>query len=108
MMMHDICDSPVSLSSQSQLNDWNGVVHGFLSHDTKTPVHLGALLAANPGFAMGHAARGIFSIMMGRKELLSVAADAAKTANQMLKDHGGASREKGWVTALNAWLDGKP
>lgn len=107
-MMHDICDSPVSLSSQTQLDDWNGVVHGFLSHGTKTPVHLGALLEANAGFAMGHAARGLFSIMMGRKELLSVAADAAKTASQALKDNGGTAREKGWITALNAWLDGKP
>ena len=59
-MMHDICDSPVSLTDQAQLQDWNGVVHGFLSHGTKTPVHLGALLAANPNFAMGHAARGCF------------------------------------------------
>ena len=107
-MMQDICESSVTLSSQSQLDDWNGVVHGFLSHGTKTPVHLGALLEANPGFAMGHAARGLFSIMMGRKELLSVAADAAKTANQMLSENGGSFRERGWVKALTVWLEGKP
>jgi hypothetical protein len=107
-MLHDICESPVSLSNQSELDDWNGVVHGVLSHGTKTPVHLGALLTANPGFAMGHAARGIFSIMMGRRELLPVAADAAKTANQMIKDHGGSNREKAWVVALDSWLAGKP
>ncbi len=50
-MMHDICDSPVSLSSQSQLDDWNGVVHGVLSHGTKPGLHLGALLEVNPDFA---------------------------------------------------------
>jgi tetratricopeptide (TPR) repeat protein len=107
-MMHDICDSPVSLSIQSQLDDWNGVIHGFLSHGTKTPVHLGALLEANPNFAMGHAARGLFMIMMGRKELLAVAVEAAKDANKTLKDHGGTSREKGWVMALNQWLNNTP
>lgn len=106
--MHDICESPVSLTSQSQLDDWNGVVHGFLSHGTKTPVHLGALLEANPNFAMAHAARGLFSIMMGRIELMSVAADAAKMANATLKEYGGNAREKGWVSALNHWLDGRP
>lgn len=107
-MMHDICDSPVSLTIQSQLDDWNGVIHGFLSHGTKTPVHLGALLEANPNYAMGHAARGLFMIMMGRKELLAVAVEAAKTANQTLKDHGGNTREQGWVNALNQWLNNKP
>ena len=107
-MMHDICNSPVSLSEQSQLDDWNGVVHGFLSHGKKTPVHLGALLEANPNFVMGHAARGLFMIMMGRKELLAVAHEAGKIANQKLREHGGNARERGWVDALNFWLDGKP
>ena len=107
-MMHDICNSPASLSEQSQLDDWNGVVHGFLSHGKKTPVHLGALLEANPNFVMGHAARGLFMIMMGRKELLAVAHEAGKTANQKLREHGGNARERGWVDALNFWLDGKP
>lgn len=107
-MMHDICNSPASLSEQSQLDDWNGVVHGFLSHGKKTPVHLGALLEANPNFVMGQAARGLFMIMMGRKKLLAVAHEAGKTANQKLREHGGNARERGWVDALNFWLDGKP
>ena len=78
-MMHDICDSPVSLSSQSQLDDWNGVVHGVLSHGTKPGIHLAALLEANPDFAMGHAARGLFMVMTGRKEMLTLAVESAKT-----------------------------
>ncbi|MDG1470555.1 MAG: tetratricopeptide repeat protein [Ascidiaceihabitans sp.] len=107
-MMHDICDSPVSLTDQAQLQDWNGVVHGFLSHGTKTPVHLGALLAANPNFAMGHAAHGLFSLMMGRKELWNVAVDAAATAKTAAANAPTNSRENGWLQALDAWLAGSP
>ena len=107
-MMYDICDSPVSLTSQAQLDDWNGVVHGVLSHGTKPGVHLGALLDANPDFAMGHAARGLFMIMTGRKEMLTHAIDAAKTSKQKLKVHGGNTREQGWVTALDQWLNDQP
>ena len=107
-MMHDICDSPVSLSCQSQLDDWNGVVHGVLSHGTKPGIHLGALLDTNPDFAMGHAARGLFMIMTGRKEMLTLAVASAKISKQTLKDHGGNAREQGWVTALDQWLNDHP
>jgi tetratricopeptide (TPR) repeat protein len=107
-MMYDICDSPVSLTSQAQLDDWNGVVHGVLSHGTKPGVHLGALIDANPDFAMGHAARGLFMIMTGRKEMLTHAINAAKTSKQKLKVHGGNTREQGWVTALDQWLNDQP
>lgn len=106
--MHDICDSPVSLTDSDHLKDWNGVVRGFLSHGTKTPLHLGALLAAKPDFAMGHAARGIFSLMMGRKELWSVAVEAAATAQKAATNTPVNAREKGWLQALDAWLAGSP
>lgn len=106
MALYDICHSPVTLSCQSELDDWNGVIHGFLSHGTQTPVHLGAVLAANPEFAMGHAARGLFSLMMGRKELWSVAEDASAAAHRAAATHDLTARERGWTAALDAWLQG--
>ena len=77
----------------------------FLAHSTQTPVHLGAVLTAEPGFALGHAARGVFSLMMGRAELVQVARDAARTARDTRTSD---PREAGWRDALSAWLDGKP
>jgi hypothetical protein len=106
MALYDICLSPVTLSSQQELDDWNGVVHGFLSHGTKTPVHLGALMSANPNFAMGHAARGLFSLMMGRKELWNVAEDAAAAAHAAAAGSDLTTRERGWIAALDSWLSG--
>ena len=44
----------------------------------------------------------------GRKELLTVAHEAAKSATIMLREHGGNARKHDWVDALNFWLEGKP
>tara|TARA_B110000908_G_C10263765_1_gene461609 strand:+ start:613 stop:1812 length:1200 start_codon:yes stop_codon:yes gene_type:complete len=57
---------------------------------------------------MGHAARGLFMIMTGRKEMLTLAVASAKISKQTLKDHGGNAREQGWVTALDQWLNDHP
>lgn len=107
-MMHDICQTPVPLDTPEALLDWNGVIHGFLSHGTSTPTHLGALMQAQPQFAMGHAARGLFSLMMGRAELVQTAQDAAKAAHHALAQSPADLRSTAWVAALDHWLQGSP
>ncbi|UOA26125.1 tetratricopeptide repeat protein [Pseudosulfitobacter sp. DSM 107133] len=107
-MRNDICDSPVSLNDPVLVDHWNGVISGFLSHGTQTPVHLGKVLEGAPDFAMGHAARGLFSLMMGRAELVAVAQDAHKAARAAAARAGAAPREKLWVQALGEWLQGRP
>ena len=107
-MMFDICQSPVSLDDPALLEDWNGMIHAFLAHGTATPTHLGAVLTGAPQFAMGHAAKGLFSLMMGRKELNAVAREAGQSAVAALAAAGGSTRERLWVRALGEWLDGRP
>jgi tetratricopeptide (TPR) repeat protein len=107
-MLHDICHAPVSLDDPTLLTEWNGMIRAFLSHGTATPTHLGAVLAGAPDFAMGHAAKGIFSLMMGRKELNADARDAGLAAASALAAAGGSTRERLWVRALGEWLDGRP
>ncbi|MEP0962404.1 MAG: tetratricopeptide repeat protein [Roseobacter sp.] len=107
-MMFDICQSPVTLSTEGRLLEWNGMIHAFLSHGTATPTHLGALLQSDPYFAMGHAARGLFSLMMGRIELVRTAHEAARDAHQALQQNNSTPRERAWVDALDHWLDGRP
>jgi hypothetical protein len=108
-MTTDICDAHVSLTSQNALRDWNAMVLAFLAHGTETPIHLGAVLTEAPDFAMGHAARGLFSLMMGRRELIAVAQGAAIEAHKCLAQGGPVStRERAWVEALDVWLGGEP
>lgn len=107
-MMHDICQSPVSLDDPALVAEWNGLIRAFLAHGTATPTHLGAVLQGAPNFAMGHAAKGLFSLMMGRKELNAVARQAGQDAVAALAAAGGSTRERLWVRALGEWLEGRP
>ncbi|GFE50482.1 tetratricopeptide repeat protein 38 family protein [Roseobacter cerasinus] len=107
-MMFDICNSPVSLTSQETLTEWNGMIRAFLAHGTATPTHLGEVLKQEPEFAMGHAARGLFSLMLGRAEMVETAKEAAQAA-QRAKAQGSISfREDAWTRALDHWLAGRP
>jgi hypothetical protein len=107
-MTFDICQSPVSLSSGAALESWNSMIRAFLAHGAATPVHLGQVLEAEPQFAMGHAARGLFSMMMGRAELVETAREAALAARAGLQEASASPRERCWVDALDHWLAGSP
>ncbi len=107
-MMHDICQSPVTLEDPAIVAEWNGMIRAFMAHGTATPTHLGAVLSGAPDFAMGYAAKGLFSLMMGRKELNTVAREAGQAAVAALAASGGSTRERLWVRALGEWLDGRP
>ncbi|ABG31296.1 tetratricopeptide repeat-containing protein [Roseobacter denitrificans] len=104
-MNFDICQSPVSLSTPEAVEDWNGMIRAFLAHGTATPTYLGAVMTAEPDFAMGHAARGIFSLMMGRRELVQTAREALQAARMC---DAKTPRDRAWVDALDAWLAGRP
>ncbi len=104
-MIRDICDGTVTFSSQESLTHWNDLIRAFLAHSATAPNHLGAVLQAEPDFAMGWAAKGLFSLMMGRKELTAVAQDAHRSA---IATNAGSHRERQWVLALSEWLAGRP
>lgn len=107
-MNFDICQSPVSLENQTSVQDWNKMVHAFLAHGSATPTFLGKVLMAEPNFAMGHAAKGLFSLMMGRAELVRTAWEAMGAAKQALSHRPVAPREHNWVLALERWINGSP
>jgi tetratricopeptide (TPR) repeat protein len=80
----------------------------FLAHGTTTPQHLGAVLSAEPDFAMGFAAKGLFSLMMGRAEMWEVA-EAARDAAHAARAAGPITqREEWWIIALDRWLAESP
>ena len=107
-MMNDICQSPVSLDDPALVEEWNGMIRAFMAQGTAPPTHLGAVLSGAPDFAMGHAAKGLFCLMLGRKEMVVAAHDAGRAAVAALAAAGGSTRERLWVRALGEWLDGRP
>ena len=107
-MMFDRCHSPVTLSKAQSLQDWNAMIQAFLAHGTATPLHLGAVLSAEPDFAMGHAARGLFSLMMGRAELVTTAREALAAAKAARVKGPVTRREALWIQGLEMWLQGRP
>jgi len=104
-MKFDICQCPVSLQSTAALEDWNALIKAFLAHSAQTPTHLGGVLTKAPDFAMAHAAKGLFSIMLGRRELLSVAQEALQAARA---GEATTMRERLWIAALEEWLQDRP
>jgi len=105
-MKTDIAQVPVSLRSDAALSSWDAMIRAFLAHNTQTPVHLGAVFDAAPDFAMAHAAKGLFSLMMGRAELVPVAREALTAARTAAANTTPTEREALWITALARWLDG--
>ena len=108
VIQYDICACPVTLTSNTAVTAWNGVILGLLSHGRETPVHLGKLMEQEPDFAMGHAARGLFCLMTGRAEVLPPAHQALAAAKASAAHTTITAREHAWITALELWLDGKP
>jgi len=107
-MLNDICTCEVSLTDPTAVAEWNGVILGILSHGQSAPVHLGKLLELAPGFAVAHAIKGLSALMLGRRELVSIAEDASKAANAALAQGGATKRERLWCRALEDWIEGKP
>ncbi|MEM9395570.1 MAG: tetratricopeptide repeat protein [Pseudomonadota bacterium] len=107
-MLTDICSCEVSLTDQAALKSWNGVVLGVLTHGQTTAEHIGNLLDQAPDFAIGHAMNGLACLMLGRRELVTVAEAASREATRALALGGATRRERLWCMSLEDWLRGKP
>ena len=107
-MQHDVFGQLTNLEHASSLDDWNAALLGFLAHAAVTPQHLMAVLAAEPGFAMGHAVKGMFYLLLGRRELVNVAQDDLAAAKRALQAGSATARERKFVEALDVWIGGRP
>ncbi|MTI17696.1 tetratricopeptide repeat protein [Rhodobacteraceae bacterium RKSG542] len=98
----------VSLSDKSRLESWNACTMAFLAHSAETPKHMTGALKGEPDFAMAYATLGLFNMLLGRRELCSVAFKALEKARQSRLMVGATARESAYVDALEAWVDGWP
>jgi tetratricopeptide (TPR) repeat protein len=106
-MPHDICFADTALDAEA-LADWNAMTLAFLAHGRETPVRLAAVMERAPDFAMGHAARGLFSLLLGRREMVETARAARNAAGQARTKGSLTARQAGWCAALEQWLDEGP
>ncbi len=103
---HDIFGCPVSIAPSGDLEAWNNTQLGFLAHAAVTPEHLGKTLASDPDFALPIICKGIFSLLLGRRELYSVAIDAEHEARKAIARRPITQRELVFLNALADWNAG--
>ena len=104
----DIFGCPVSIAASGDLQAWNETQLGFLAHAAVTPDHLGRTLASDPDFALPIICKGLFSLLLGRRELNDVAKVAERDARSAMKRRPVTQREETFLQALTDWNDGFP
>ncbi|MBD0864390.1 MAG: tetratricopeptide repeat protein [Rhodobacteraceae bacterium] len=107
-MKQDVFGQDVSLSTDAAMRCWNATMLAFLAHAAATPRHLGEVLTAEPGFALGHAVKGMFYILLGRRELMQTARTALADAKSAAANATITAREQKFVDALDVWMQGYP
>jgi len=108
-MKHDIFGQQTSLTDDdATLDSWNKTQLGFLAHAAVTPEHLGNVLANAPDFALGQAVKGLFCLLLGRREMFHAAQDALVAAQKAARETPPSIRETTFVSALETWVAGRP
>ncbi len=107
-MKQDVFGQMNSLTQSASVDAWNGVLLGFMAHAAITPQHLGQVLELEPDFALGHAVKGLFMVLLGRREMLPVATDALAAAKAAMERQPVSARERLYVDALELYLSDLP
>ncbi len=104
----DLFGCPVTLSAEGDLEAWNNTQLGFLAHAAVTPQHLGTTIESDPGFALPIICKGLFSLLLGRRELAMVALEAEQQASGLVAQRPVSHREMEFLGALHDWNSGYP
>ena len=107
-MGNDCFGQTTTLSTDAARQAWDQTQLAFLAHGADTPMHLGAALTAEPDFALGHAVKGLFYLLLGRRELYPTATEALATAKTIAAQGQISWREQKFIDALEAYLANLP
>ncbi|SHE65846.1 hypothetical protein SAMN05444273_102182 [Litoreibacter ascidiaceicola] len=101
-MYQDVFGQDTTINSRDALEAWNKTLMAFMAHGAATPTHLGDTLTRDPDFALGHAVKGIFYLLLGRRELSEIAREALGLAEASALATPITARERSFVDALKA------
>ena len=103
-MLEDRFGQTITLRDAQARDEWDRAVMAFLAHGAATPTHLGQALERAPDFALGHAVKGLFLVLLGRRELYPIASEALETAHAAARATSITPREELFLKALEACL----
>ncbi|AAV96128.1 tetratricopeptide repeat protein [Ruegeria pomeroyi] len=107
-MRDDVFGQSNSLTRADSAEAWDGVLLGFMAHAAVTPQHLARVLELEPDFALAHAIKGLFMLLLGRREMTPVAIEAMAAAERAAAARAITAREGHYLAALRHWLAGNP
>ncbi|HEY5797273.1 MAG TPA: tetratricopeptide repeat protein [Bosea sp. (in: a-proteobacteria)] len=105
---YDLSGDSISVANDAARLAWNDTLEALMAHAATTPEHLARTLAADPDFALAHAAKGLMLLSLARGELLAPARDCLARARAAALSRPVTRRETMAVEALALWLDDEP
>lgn len=105
---HDLSGDRVTVANDAARLAWNDTLEALLAHAAATPDHLARTLAADPDFALAHAAKGLMLLSLARAELVAPARDCLAKAMAAARLRPVTRRETMVLEALAFWLDDAP
>lgn len=107
-MFFDCCGHRIAVANEEARLAWDATLEAVLAHAAAAPEHLGRTLAADPRFALAHAAKGLMLLSLARAELVGTARDCLAQARRAIAERPVTTRETAFVEALAQWLEDRP
>jgi tetratricopeptide (TPR) repeat protein len=100
--MNDLNGLPISTSSRAAAEAFDRTLRSYTGNRVDISDHLGAALAADPEFALGHCVKGYLMMLMYN----AAVAPKVKQAHSAASGLSANPREKLHIEALGAWSEG--
>ena len=102
--MNDLNGLAISTGSEAARAAFDRTLRSYTGNRVDISDHLGAALAADPGFALGHCVKGYLMMLMYNAAVAPKVKQAHATAGGLAAN----PREKLHIEALGAWSEGRP
>lgn len=105
---NDLSGDGISVTNDAARLAWNDTLEALMAHAATTPENLALTLAADPDFALAHAAKGLMLLSLARSELLAPARNCLAKARSASLLRRVTRRETMVIEALALWLEDRP